>query len=101
MRCSPEELRSDIVVEYSEEIVGQLRTELASDIKRMTEITLTKSLKYERFDVDIKKYYQSDKEKREVTILSAKTNLLPHIFFSFCFKVLKVKTLIKSLFMNG
>ena len=55
MRCSPEELRSDIVVEYSEEIVGQLRTELASDIKRMTEITLTKSLKYERFDVDIKK----------------------------------------------
>lgn len=64
MRCSPEELRSDIVVEYSEEIVGQLRTELASDIKKMTEITLTKSLKYERFDVDIKKYYQSDKEKK-------------------------------------
>jgi len=55
MHCSPEELRSDIVVEYSEEIVGQLRTELASDIKRMTEITLTRSLKYERFDVDIKK----------------------------------------------
>jgi hypothetical protein len=64
LHCSPEELRSDIIAEYSEEIVKQLREELALDIKVMTEITLTRSMEHEKFDADIKKYYQQDEKKK-------------------------------------
>ena len=78
LHCSPEELQSNIIAEYSEEIVKQLREELALDMKVMREVTLTWSLEHEKFDVNIKKYYQQDDKKREATILSAKTNLLPH-----------------------
>ncbi len=62
--CTAEELQSDMVAEYCEEIVKELRGELASDIKRMTEITATRSREYEKFDLDIKKYYQQDKKKK-------------------------------------
>ena len=79
--CTPEELQSDMVAEYCEEIVKELRTELVSDIKRMTEITLTRSREYEKFDLDIKKCYQQDKgKKKEETILSA-TIICYLIFF--------------------
>ena len=64
LHCSPEELRSNIIAEYSEELVKKLRKQLASDIKKMTEITLTRSLEYEKFDMDLKKYYQPDKKKK-------------------------------------
>lgn len=64
LHCSPEELRSNIIAEYSEEVVGQLRAELALDIKAMTEITLTRCSEHEKFDVDIKKYYHQDKKKK-------------------------------------
>ncbi len=62
--CTAEELQSDMVAEYCEEIVKELRGELASDIKRMTEITLTRGREYEKFELDIKKYYQQDKKKK-------------------------------------
>jgi len=65
MHCSPEELQSNIIEEYSEEIIKQLRTELASDIKAMTEITLMRNLEYEKFDMDIEKYYQLDERKKK------------------------------------
>ena len=64
LHCSPEELRSNIIAEYSEEIVKELRVQLAADIKRMTKITLTRSLEYKKFELDIKKYYQQDKKKK-------------------------------------
>jgi len=64
LHCSPEELRSNIIAEYSEELVRELRIQLASDIKKMTEITLTRSWEYEAFDIDIKKYYQPDKKEK-------------------------------------
>ena len=64
LHCSPEELRSDIIAEYSGEIVKQLREELALDIKAITEITLTRSMEHEKFDADIKKYYQQDEKKK-------------------------------------
>ena len=54
----------NIIAEYSEELVRELRVQLASDIKKMTEITLTRSWEYEKFDMDIKKYYQPDKKKK-------------------------------------
>ncbi len=60
LHCSPEELQSDIIAEYSKEIIKQLREELAIDMKVIREDTLTRSMEYEKFNVDIKKYYQQD-----------------------------------------
>ena len=93
LHCSPEELRSNIIAEYSEELVKKLRVQLASDIKKMTEITLTRILEYKKFDMDIKKYYQPDKKKKEATILSTKTNLLLHIFFIFLLVLISIQGL--------
>jgi len=101
MHCSPEVLQSNIIEEYLEEIVKQLSTKLASDIKAMTEITRTRSLEYEKFDMDIKNTINWMREKKEVTILSAKTNLLLHkkkknLFFycSYFRRFLSIKTII-------
>ena len=58
--CDPEELRSDVVAEYSEEIVRELRAKLAADVKKITKLMLTGSRAYKKFDVDIKKYYQEN-----------------------------------------
>lgn len=57
LHCAPEELHSDIVGQYSEEIVKQLREELASDIKAMTEISRIRSSEHEKFNIDIAQYY--------------------------------------------
>jgi len=41
--CDPEELRSDIIKDYSEEIVRELRAQLAADVKKITKLLLTRS----------------------------------------------------------
>ena len=56
--CELDELASDIVLQYSEEVVKQLRAELSSDIKEITAMGRARSKRYERFDVDVFKYYQ-------------------------------------------
>ena len=62
--CELDELASDIVLQYSEEIVKQLRAELISDIKEITAMGRARSKRYKRFDVDINKYYQQNKKKK-------------------------------------
>ena len=61
--CELDELASDIVLQYSEEVVKQLRTELSSDIKEIAAMGRARSKLYERFDIDLIKYYQSNKKK--------------------------------------
>jgi len=56
--CELDELASDIVLQYSEEVVKQLRTELSSDIKEIAAMGRARSKHYERFDIDLIKYYQ-------------------------------------------
>jgi hypothetical protein len=56
--CNPEELQSDIIAEYSDEVVRELRAQLATEIKEVTKRTVSRSREYEKFDIDIKKYYQ-------------------------------------------
>ena len=56
--CEPEELSSDIIKEYSEEIVRELRAQLATNIREITKLMLTRSRTYEKFDFDIENYYQ-------------------------------------------
>ncbi len=56
--CNPEELSSDIVAEYSEEVVRELRAQLAMSVKTVTRLMQTRSRLYENFEADIVKYYQ-------------------------------------------
>jgi len=61
--CDVEELQSDIIEEYSDEIVRELRAHLASEIKDITNRMVSRSRSYEKFDVDIEKYYQTTKSR--------------------------------------
>ena len=62
--CEQEELVSDIVLQYSESVVKQLRAELSAAIKEITAMGRARSKRYERFDVDVSKYYQQNKKKK-------------------------------------
>ena len=62
--CNPEELQSDIIAEYSDEVVRELRAQLATEIKEVTKRTVSRSREYEKFDIDIKKYYQQTHRRR-------------------------------------
>ncbi|MBD3340613.1 MAG: hypothetical protein GF353_16010 [Candidatus Lokiarchaeota archaeon] len=55
--CDPEELQSDIIAEYSDEVVRELRAQLVAEIKDITERLVSRSRGYKKFDIDIKKYY--------------------------------------------
>lgn len=60
--CEPEELKSDIIEEYSDEIVKRLRDELRSDIKNETMMWRIRSRQYEGINIAIRNYYQIKKE---------------------------------------
>jgi len=62
--CELDELASDIVLQYSEELVKQLRAVLSIVIKEISTIGRARSKHYKMFDVDVKKYYQQDKKKK-------------------------------------
>jgi len=66
--CEPEELTSDIVSQYSEEVVRQLRVVLDSKIKDLSAFGRARSHHYKSFDVDISKYYRQNKKKSEAAI---------------------------------
>ncbi len=66
--CELDELASDIVLQYSEEVVKQLRAELSSSIKEISAMGRARSKRYERFDVDVIHYYRQNKKKREAAI---------------------------------
>jgi len=57
--CTIEELESDIVEQYSEEIVRQLRAELRAYIKEQTAKWRTRSRHYEGLKMDTSKYYRN------------------------------------------
>lgn len=66
--CELDELASDIVLQYSEEVVKQLRAELSSSIKEISAMGRARSKRYERFDVDVIHYYRQNKKKKEAAI---------------------------------
>ena len=68
--CTIEELEVDIVEQYSEEIMRQLRPKLRANIKEQTAKWRTKSRHYEGLSMDISEYYQNiDVSKAEVIIV--------------------------------
>lgn len=67
--CTIEELEVDIVEQYSEEIIRQLRTKLRADIKEQTAKWRTRSWHYEGLDVDMSQYYQIMASKKAEGII--------------------------------
>lgn len=49
-RCDPDELKRDIILDYEEELVQQLRTELKSRIKEITQHWRSMSISYYGYD---------------------------------------------------
>ena len=77
--CELEELASDIVLQYSESVVKQLRAELSAAIKEITAMGRARSKRYERFDADVIKYYQQSKKKKwGNNFVGGEINLRPH-----------------------
>ncbi len=79
--CNAEELNTDIVEEYSEEVVKKFRTKLKVDIKERTRTWRTRSQQYKDINLAVDIYYQWNNKKKEVAIMSGEMNLQPHIFF--------------------
>jgi len=67
--CTTEELESDIVEQYSEEIVRQLRAKLWANIKEQTAKWRTKSRHYEGLTLDVSEYYQNNNASRAEGII--------------------------------
>lgn len=55
--CTSEELKTDIVKEYSEEVIKQLRAKLSKIIKQSTATRRTRSMRYEGLTIATEKYY--------------------------------------------
>lgn len=66
--CELDELASDIIPQYSEEVLRQLRAELDSRIKDISAMGRARSKHYEWFDVDVNKYYRQNIKKKEAAI---------------------------------
>ena len=77
--CTPEELNTDIVKEYSEEVVKQLRAALSKDIKQSTAARRPRSRRYLGLAIATAKYYHQIIKKKERLFLSeTKINLQLH-----------------------
>lgn len=61
--CTAEELKADIVKEYSEELVKQLRAELSVSIKRSTATRCTRGRRYGGFTIASENYYRQITQK--------------------------------------
>ncbi|MHA1148942.1 MAG: hypothetical protein ACTSR8_11950 [Promethearchaeota archaeon] len=66
--CELDELASDIVLQYSEEVIRQLREQLDAVIREVSAIGRARSRQYERFDVDVNKYIRQKIKKSEAAI---------------------------------
>jgi len=62
--CTAEELESDIVKEYSEELIKQLRVELSQSIKQSTATRRTRSRRYRGFTIALENYYHQIVQKK-------------------------------------
>jgi len=62
--CAPEELESDIIKEYTDEVVKELRAQLREDIKERTDTWNTKKSGDMRLEIVAENYYQNIKKKK-------------------------------------
>ena len=66
--CELDELASDIVFQYSEEVIRQLRKQLSATMREISAIGRARSKQYREFDVDVNKYVRQKIKKGEAAI---------------------------------
>jgi hypothetical protein len=66
--CELDELASDIVLQYSEEVIRQLRERLSANIREISAIGRARSKQYKEFDVDVDTYVRQKLKKGEAAI---------------------------------
>jgi len=62
--CYPEELESDIVKDYTEEVIKELRAQLRADIKERTDTWSTRRNGFMGLEIVAEEYYQKIKKKK-------------------------------------
>ncbi len=62
--CDPEELLSDIVKEYTEEVIEELRAQQRADIKERTDMWSPRRNGYVRYKIMAEEYYQPIKKEK-------------------------------------
>lgn len=62
--CDPKELESDIIKEYTDEVMKELRTQLRDDIKERTDLWNTKRSGDMKLEIVAENYYQNIKKKK-------------------------------------
>ncbi|MHA1764277.1 MAG: hypothetical protein ACTSYC_11080 [Promethearchaeota archaeon] len=66
--CELDELTSDIVFQYSEEVIRQLRKQLSATMWEISAIGWARSKQYREFDVDVNKHVRQKIKKGEAAI---------------------------------
>jgi len=66
--CERDELASDIIFQYSEEVIRQLRKQLSAAMREISAIGRARSKQYREFDVDVNKYVRQKTKKGEGAI---------------------------------
>ncbi|MHA1845392.1 MAG: hypothetical protein ACTSWE_14135, partial [Promethearchaeota archaeon] len=66
--CELDELASDIVFQYSEEVIRQLRKQLSATMREISAIGWARSKQYREFDVDMNKLVRQEIKKGEAAI---------------------------------
>jgi len=66
--CELDKLASDIVFQYPEEVIRQLRKQLSAAMREISAIGRIRSKQYREFDMDVNKHVRQKIKKSEAAI---------------------------------
>ena len=66
--CELDELASNIIFQYPEEVIRQLRNQLSAAMREISAIGRARSKQYREFDVDVNKHIRQKTKKDEGAI---------------------------------
>jgi len=66
--CERDEPASDIIFQYPEEVIRQLRKQLSATMREISAIGRARSKQYREFDVDVNKHARQKTKKGEGAI---------------------------------
>ncbi|MHA1803798.1 MAG: hypothetical protein ACTSU4_04630 [Promethearchaeota archaeon] len=79
--CERDEPASDIVFQYSEEVIRQLRKQLSATMREISAIGRARSKQYKEFDVDVNKHVRQKIKKGGAAIWPEMRLICYLIFF--------------------
>ncbi|MHA1394277.1 MAG: hypothetical protein ACTSRZ_12295 [Promethearchaeota archaeon] len=66
--CERDEPASDIIFQYSEEVIRQLRKQLSAAMREISAIGRARSKQYREFDVDVNEDFRQEIKKGDAAI---------------------------------